>query len=163
MLYSNKGYNKYRKNPNLPQNNLEDSKILNLGVVGEQVGSKSTRRAPKIGSVDMKLPKIGDGISQERDSQLRNQNSIDNIKLPKLSKNSGNYRYKYRSKANKEIYDSYIGKNVMKPNNSNKVLNKLKMYQNNIKISPRDFEKRKPYHKRSVSKYSYFQLLVTES
>lgn len=69
----------------------------------------------------MKLPDLSK--NNERYAIL-NQRS-DKRKLEK----SGNYRYKYGSKANIDVYNSYLGKNS--PNS--KMLNKLKMYQNNTK------------------------------
>ena len=130
-LYSVKGKHMY-KGTSITNSHkeLEDnSKILNLGVVGENVGISSTRKGYEksdslkrkllIGnSLDMKLPRIGDPISQDRSSYLRNQNSIDNIQLPNLNPyNHGKY-YIHNQKAdsvkpdyqNGLRYKKYTGK-----------------------------------------------------
>lgn len=136
-------------------------------MVGETVGSKSVRKGEKVASLDMKLPRIGDNISHEREAHRRGQNSIDNIRLPRLQKQSKNYRYRYGNKSNKGIYESYIGKGSLKSTRSNKAMsvNKLKMYQNNIKMSHRDYEKqRKPYHDKLSSKFGLnFDELMSRS
>jgi hypothetical protein len=167
ILYSIKGQHKYKGSLlTNSQKDLDDNKrVLHLGVIGENVGISSTRKAIdrseshsrkilKGNSLDMKLPRIGEAASQDRES-LRNQNSIDNIKLPNLNKynhgkyfvsnqrsggskhdNPINYRYKYQNKVSKDIYDSYIGNGQSKL--KNKVINKLKMYQSNVKGISKD-------------------------
>ena len=168
ILYSIKGQNKYKGSllSNSQKDLEENTRVLHLGVIGENVGISSSRKpidrteslSRKIlkgNSLDMKLPRIGEAVSQDRESSLRNQNSIDNIKLPNLNKynhgkyfiskqrngvskyeNPINYRYKYQNKVNKDIYDSYIGKAPSKA--KSKVLNKLKMYQSNVKNMSKD-------------------------
>jgi len=146
-LYSNKSQPKYQRPPHNSQNRYEDESnkiILSLGVVGEQVGSTSARRGAKGNSLDMKLPKIGDGIHKEKDKIIKgHQNSINSIKLPTLQKykhgkyyanndkiypnkysksspkkSMKSYRYKYTSKQPKELYKS------------KKTIDRLKMYKN---------------------------------
>lgn len=168
ILYSIKGQHKYKGSllTNSQKDLEENTRVLHLGIIGENVGVSSTRRAIersesqsrkilKGNSLDMKLPRIGEAVSQDRESSLRNQNSIDNIKLPNLNKynhgkyfvnnqrsgtnkyeNPLNYRYKYQNKVSKDIYDSYIGKAPAKL--KNKVINKLKMYQSNVKSINKD-------------------------
>ena len=178
VLYSVKEEQKYKhravyKSQKRPEG---DSKVLNLGIVGEQVGSVSSRAPAKGHSVEMKLPRIAEGAHKVRDPTMREQNSSDNIKLPNLQKYkhgkyfldeqraghkkypshvTGNYRYKYGSQSNQGIYESYIGKGVLKSNRSNKALDKLKMYQNNMKASQKDYEKvkKKVYQRKPISKY----------
>lgn len=68
------------------QHREEDSKVLNLGIVGEQLGSSSSRKILKGNSLNMRLPKIGDGIFREKGRIINAQNSIDQIKLPNVQK-----------------------------------------------------------------------------
>ena len=105
ILYSVKGKHMYKGTSitNSQKELEENSKVLNLGIVGENVGIISTRkgneksdslkRRMQIGnSLDMKLPRITEAVSQDRGSYLRNQNSIDNIQLPNLNQyNHGKY------------------------------------------------------------------------
>lgn len=111
-IYSIKGKQMY-KGTSITNSHkeLEDnSKVLSLGVVGENVGISSTRKGYEksdslkrkllIGnSLDMKLPRIGDPISQDRSSYLRNQNSIDNIQLPNLNQYNNGKHHVHSQKA----------------------------------------------------------------
>ena len=191
ILTSIKKENKYKKGIHLSQNIIQDSskQDLNLGVVGEKVGPNPHKRALKGNSLNMRLPRIGDGVLDAKERILKAQKSIDNVKLPNLSKykhgkyylnnsklgsnkNSNgvrnNYRYIYGKKSTQDIYGSYtqkpiqphststkaskmnapqIGKSYLKSTSSASNLQKLKMYQNNIKIKPTEYEKKQRIRK----------------
>jgi hypothetical protein len=164
--YSTESQNNRRQGYN-SQHRDEDNKVLNLGIVGEQLGSNSSKKITKGNSLNMRLPKIGDSIFKERERLIIAQNSIDIIKLPNVQKYkhgkyfinkphykkyppsrytclntidsnvsqlSKNYRYKRNKKANKDIYNAYIDNSSLKHSSSNKAMDKLKMYQNSIKL-----------------------------
>jgi hypothetical protein len=174
----------YKHGINSSQKGLDpNSKILNLGVIGEQLSGSSSRkklyhnssrRLLKGNSLDMRLPKINEHSLHSKDGSA-NSGSISNVKLPTLGKkynhgkyfinnpklvygkkysNAGgsNYRYKYARNSINDVYSNNSGKNS--ETNSSKMLNKLKMYQNGIKIGHKDIDgKRKLTRKTEKGKF----------
>ena len=83
------------------------NKVLSLGIVGEQVGAASHRRNNKGNSLDMRLPKIGEGMREKEKMARAHQNSIDSLKLPTLQKYKHGKYYMNNQKIN---YNKKAGK-----------------------------------------------------
>ena len=109
-LYGKKEAPSYKRSVhNSQKRKEEDSSVLKLGVVGETVGKATGRKAAKGNSLDMRLPKIGDGMLRDKANYIKAQNSIDSLKLPNLQK----YKHgKYFVSNQKGSYKKYPG-NVM--------------------------------------------------
>ncbi len=112
-LYSNRSQPRYQKAGNNSQNRYQDESnkiILSLGVVGEQVGASSARRGQKGNSLDMRLPKIGEGMIRGKNKGSKEKlNSINSIKLPNLQK----YKHGKNYLNNQKIYSNkYSSKNI---------------------------------------------------
>jgi len=126
-LYKN-NQQRYIKQIHNSQNRIEEDinkRVLSLGVVGEQVGSISARKIAKGNSLDMRLPKIGEGAAKGKDKLgRRNQNSIDSLKLPTL----GKYRHGMYYLKNPKILNQKIPSKILL--NFLKRLNYLRKFNN---------------------------------
>mmetsp|Transcript_19254 Transcript_19254/g.18939 ORF Transcript_19254/g.18939 Transcript_19254/m.18939 type:complete len:517 (-) Transcript_19254:64-1614(-) len=145
-LYSNRGQPKYQRPSHNSQNRYggeANKAVLNLGIVGEQVGASSARRGGKGNSLDMRLPKIADGILKSKGKAPKGlQKSINTLKLPKLQKykhgkyyadNDKIYSNKYSNIISKKPSKSYRykhgGKAPKEAQKRDKTIDKLKMYK----------------------------------